>query len=301
MTEKILVIKIGATGDVIRTTTLLHLFPNAAITWITASYNKLILPQHNPALQRILAIEDIAASGVLEEHFDRIISLDDDMKCASLASSISHDKLFGAYVADGKVLYTEDANEWFDMGLSSRFGKARADELKWENTHSFQDILFRMLGHQFNNHPYFLFEDIHRERKPLRIGIENRSGNRWPTKIWHRYAELGELLKNEGYDVVFFQDRDTLKEYMEDIAECSLMISGDTLGMHIALALNIPCVTVFTCTSAVEIHGYGLMEKIVSPELKKAYYKNEYVPEAVESIPMEAFVQAVHKQLPLNN
>ncbi|MFN5845342.1 MAG: glycosyltransferase family 9 protein, partial [Flavobacteriia bacterium] len=96
MTEKILVIKIGATGDVIRTTTLLHLFPNAEITWITASYNKLILPQHHPALHRIVAIEELHGSGIPEEHFNRIISLDDDLKCASLASSISHDTLFGA-------------------------------------------------------------------------------------------------------------------------------------------------------------------------------------------------------------
>jgi hypothetical protein len=41
------------------------------------------------------------------------------------------------------------------------------------------------------------------------------------------------------------------------------------------------------------------MEKIVSPELKKAYYKNEYVPEAVASISLEAFLEAVHKRLPL--
>jgi hypothetical protein len=65
--------------------------------------------------------------------------------------------------------------------------------------------------------------------------------------------------------------------------------------MHIALALKIPTVTLFTCTSAVEIYGYGRMEKIVSPHLKEAFYKTEYIPQAVESIHMEDVLNAIAK------
>ena len=65
--------------------------------------------------------------------------------------------------------------------------------------------------------------------------------------------------------------------------------------MHIALALKIPIVTLFTCTSAVEIYGYNNMEKIVSAELKKAFYKTEYIPEAVNCISLNDVLKAINR------
>jgi hypothetical protein len=44
------------------------------------------------------------------------------------------------------------------------------------------------------------------------------------------------------------------------------------LALHIALALKKKVVALFTCTSWHEIHGYGRMEKIVSPLLEKYFY-----------------------------
>lgn len=300
MAQKILIIKIGATGDVVRTTVLLHLYKNDEITWITAKHNIPILPFKQPNLKQVVAIDDVEQSGLLNEDFDFVISLDDDLKCASLASKIKTKKLFGAYANADKVVYTADANEWFDMGLSSRFGKQRADELKWENKHSFQEILYRMLGAEFKGEPYLIREDVYSQGKPNVIGIEDRAGARWPTKMWNKYPELAEHLKKAGYEVVFFKEREHIKDYLQDIGNTSLIISGDTLGMHIALALKIPIVTLFTCTSAVEIYGYDVMEKVISPELKKAYYKTDYIPEAVECISLEEVLNAIGRFKKIN-
>jgi hypothetical protein len=38
----VLIMKLGATGDVVRTTTLLHKFPNT-VTWITEGKNTILL------------------------------------------------------------------------------------------------------------------------------------------------------------------------------------------------------------------------------------------------------------------
>jgi heptosyltransferase II len=295
MSRKIAIIKIGATGDVVRTTVLLHLFANDEIIWITAKHNIAILPLKQANLKKIIAIDDVENSGVLKDEFDFVISLDDDFKCATLASSFKTKDLFGAYIKDGKVVYTSDSNEWFDMGLSSRFGKTRADELKWKNKDSFQEILFRMLGAKFNGETYLIPEDIISQGKPNVIGIEDRAGARWPTKMWNKFPELAEHLRKDGYEVVFFKEREHIKEYLQDIGNTSLIISGDTLGMHIALALKIPIVTLFTCTSAVEIYGYNNMEKIVSAELKRAFYKTEYIPEAVDCISLTDVLKAVNR------
>ena len=295
--SKIAIIKIGATGDVVRTTVLLRLFKNDDITWITAAKNVEVLPLHMPNLSRIVAIETIQDSGLLAEHFDYVISLDDDILCARLASTLSADSLFGAYCQDEKVVYTPSANEWFDMGLSSRLGKEAADNLKWQNLHSYQEILFRMLGHQFTGEEYCIREDIAVQLHSKVIGIEARAGDRWPTKRWDKYTGLADRLKQDGYECIFFKDRATIKEYINDIAGTSLVITGDTLGMHIALALHIPVVTLFTCTSAVEIYGYSRMEKIVSPQLQAAFYKTEYIPEAIETISVEEVYRATMKLL----
>lgn len=295
--SKIAIIKIGATGDVVRTTVLLHLFRNDDITWITAKHNIEVLPFQQPNLSSVIAIEDVNNSGILNEEFDLVISLDDDSKCATLASSFKTKEMFGAYMEGDKVAYTSAANEWFDMGLSSRFGKERADEIKWENQDSYQEILYRMLGHQFNGEEYLIPEDVKHNQASKIIGIEARAGARWPTKMWNKYDELAEQLKKEGHEVVFFKDRDTIRDYMHDIAQTNMLVCGDTLGMHIALALKMPVVTLFTCTSAVEIYGYNRMEKIVSPYLKEAFYKTDYHPEAVNSIHFDTVLYAVHQQL----
>lgn len=295
MSKKIVIIKIGATGDVVRTTVLLHLFANDEITWITAKHNIAILPFKQANLKKVIAIDDVEQSGILKDAFDLAISLDDDVKCATLASKMKTKQLFGAYIKDDKVVYTSDSNEWFDMGLSSRLGKERADELKWMNTFSFQEILFRMLGTKFNGETYLIPEDIIAQGKPNVIGIEDRAGARWPTKMWNQFSQLAEHLKQDGYEVVFFKEREHIKDYLQDIGNTSLIISGDTLGMHIALALKIPIVTLFTCTSAVEIHGYNNMEKIVSAELQKAFYKTEYIPEAVNCISLNDVLKAINR------
>ena len=295
MSKKILIIKIGATGDVVRTTVLLHLFANDHITWITAKHNISILPFNRTNLQKVIAMEDIDQSGIFNGSFDLVISLDDDLKYASLASKIKTKDLFGAYVSEGKVVYTNDSQEWFDMGLSSRFGKIKADEIKWQNTSSYQEILFRMLGAKFSGEECLIREDVYSKGKPNVIGIEDRAGARWPTKMWNQYSQLAEHLKNDGYEIVFFTEREDIKDYLQDIGNTSLIISGDTLGMHIALALKIPIVTLFTCTSAVEIYDYGRMEKIVSPQLKSAFYKTEYIPEAVESISLNDVLKGISR------
>jgi heptosyltransferase-2 len=295
--SKIVIIKTGATGDVVRTTVLLHLYRNDDITWITARHNMVVLPFRQPNLTRVIAIDDVQASGILNERFDLVISLDDDEKCAKVASELPAGAIFGAYWGDTKVVYSPDSSEWFDMGLSSRFGKAKADEIKWENQSSYQEILFRMLGHTFNGEEYMIPENIVSAGNGKTIGLEARAGARWPTKMWHRYNDLSNMLQQDGYKTVFFEDRDTLTEYMQDIGNTSLIVSGDTLGMHIGLALKIPVVAIFTCTSAVEIHGYDRMEKMVSPYLKEAFYKTTYIPEAVESISLESVYKAVKKLL----
>lgn len=293
MIEKILIIKKGASGDVIRTSVLLH-FLQGEITWVTTRYNKVLLPQHHSNLKTILSVEE-AQQQLPGVFFDKVICLDDDLECAKLASSVKTNEQCGIYLQDNKIVYANNFKEWFDMGLSSRFGKKRADELKWLNRKIYQQILFEGFNKKFNNHPYLLNEEIKSKSINNRVGLEVRAGDRWPTKSWNKFDELAVQLKQKGLEPYFFKQRNSLTEFMNDVATCHYVVTGDTLTMHIALALKIPQVTIFTCTSPWEICDYGIMQKVVSPELERAFYKTDYIPEAVNSIRVEYVINAFEK------
>jgi len=85
ITDKILIIKLGAIGDVIRTTPLLRKirkdFPKAYITWLT--YSPDILPIGNsdsnkPWINRILSATPENIELLKQINFDWLINLDKD-------------------------------------------------------------------------------------------------------------------------------------------------------------------------------------------------------------------------------
>lgn len=290
---KIAVIKIGATGDVVRTTTLLHLFPNDEITWITAAMNRAILPQNWPSLKRIIAIEEINESNIFLEKFDLVISLDDDVQCAKIASALQSNKLLGIFYQHDKVNYTTDSSLWFDMGLSSKFGKEEADEIKKKNQLSYQEILFQILGHVFKGEECLICNVNLLSTEKKLIGLERRAGNRWPTKLWNKYDQLAAKLESQSYKIFYFEERSTFQEYIQDISKVEAMVCGDTLGMHLALALQKPIVTIFSCTSPAEIFAYERMSKIVSPFLNEVYYQTAYHHHAVDAISVDEVYNAL--------
>jgi len=294
MTPRTLIIKKGATGDVVRTTVLLHIL-DGEVTWVTEAYNREVLPQQHPALRHILSMDE--AESLRGAAFDRVISLDDDPACAELAASVQAGDLMGTFLQDGTVRYTGHFGDWFDMSLVSVYGKERADELKLLNRKTYQQMLFAGFGRTFADRDTCLVnEAVRRQPASRRVGIEARAGARWPTKAWHAYPELAGRLTGEGWTVNWFEQRPTLPEYMRDIASCSMVVTGDTLAMHVALALGIPVVAIFTCTSPWEIHGYSIMEKVVSPGLAKAFYRNEYFADVVEAVSVDA-VHAAFRRL----
>lgn len=285
-----LVIKLGASGDVVRTTVLLHVLEG--VTWVTRRANVPLLPEH-PSLMRVMDLDE-AAARLPGESFDRVICLDDEPEAAALAAAVQAGELVGTYRdAYGRVAYSDSAAGWFDMGLISRHGRERADALKAANRLTVQQHLFRMIDREFQGEEYLLRTDGVPAPDPGLVALESRAGERWPTKQWHRYDDLAAALEAAGLGVRRLAQRGTMAEYIADIGSCGYMVTGDTLGLHLALAQGVRTVGIFTCTSPDEIHGYGRLAKVVSPRLDEAFYRTEYVPAAVESITLEAVLEAL--------
>src|SRR5262245_41653872 len=95
-----LIVKLNATGDVVRTTTLLHRLAGS-VTWVTARMNTVLLTRLKRDV-RCVAWED--RSLVSGDDYDLLINLEDDVATAEFARGVRHQRLFGAYLStDGTM------------------------------------------------------------------------------------------------------------------------------------------------------------------------------------------------------
>ncbi|MBC7949849.1 MAG: hypothetical protein H7Y42_18335 [Chitinophagaceae bacterium] len=281
--DNFLIIKTGAAGDVVRTTSLLRVL-QGNIYWVTAEENKALMPEGLTTLTTLTPTE--AASDLNSIRFTQVISLEEDEECARLASNANTGELVGVYLNNETIDYTENSSYWFDMSRISKLGRTRANELKAENTSSYQDCIFNMTGRRFTGETYYLYSpgDI---TPTSMIGIEKRAGGRWPNKHWWGYDDLIRSLETQGFSVKVFHQRDNIRDYIADIASCQHIVSGDSLAMHLALANNRSCTAIFNCTSPQEIYDYGLLKKIVSPLLTDYFYETSDDPEVTRSVGLE--------------
>jgi heptosyltransferase II len=288
----ILIIKTGAAGDVVRTTSLLNVL-NGNVYWVTDSKNSPLLP----GLDHLVTFTiDEAFQSINRIRFDQVISLEEDLDCGRLASLARAKELYGLYLDNNDVInYTDNSASWFDMSRVSKLGLTKANQLKSENMDSYQFHIFKMIGKRFNGEPYQIFTNPLVKTGKNLIGIETRTGKQWPDKQWWGYDELIRQLEGEGIASKILKQRNNLRDYLGDIAECSHIVSGDTLGMHVALAYRKTCTAIFNCTSPQEIYDYGLLKKVVSPLLPKYFYSSAIDREVIDSIPVED----VYRTLPI--
>ena len=292
----VLVIKLGATGDVVRTTPLLRRL-SGSVTWITAVKNSTLLDgladnlRHFPWEARARAV-DIP--------YDLAINLEDTLEVAYFLKSVRSAEIFGAY-ADScdRLCYTDNSKRWFDLSLISSYGRDEADRLKLLNRQTYQELIFEGLGLRFAADPYLLPNSIETGLSG-EVAIAADSGHVWPMKKWAYYGELKEALEDMGLTVNVLPERRSLLEHLADVRNHRCLVGGDSLPMHFALGTRTPCVTLFTCTSPWEIYGYGIQRKIVSPLLKEFFYKRGYDERATTAISIEQVFNAVMAQLELS-
>ena len=290
---KILILKLNATGDVVRTTPLLRCL-EGEITWITAR-NNIVLLNQLPANLRSVCWED--RETIRGEDYELVINLEDEAELAAFVKGVRYKQLFGAYMNESNTLsYTEDSRGWFDMSLSSRYGKKRADALKFQNRQTYQELIFQGLGLYFAGEEYVLPEPLYTDLSGD-VAIAPVAGAVWPMKNWAFYDELKMELEAKGLTVNVLPKRSSLLEHLNDVRNHRCLVGGDSLPMHFALGTNTRCVSLFTCTSPWEIYEYGLQTKIVSPLLGDFFYQRGFNSRATTAISMAAVRDATIEKL----
>jgi heptosyltransferase-2 len=300
MIKKILIIKLDAIGDVLRTTWILRAlkekYKNCRITWITSKSSYPIL-ENNDYIDEILILN----KNLSLPSFDLVISLDEDYNACKLASSVNTKKLIGAYLKNHKRTYTKSSALWFGMGL---LGGKNKNVLKRKNKMTYQQIISKIVGLPQKKYEMILnlssneiefansFARKHSLFGNFIIGINTGAGARWQNKKWKikHTAELINKLNNnvKNIKIILFGGKaerqrnkkikelintkiidagcnNTIREFCALINLCDLVISTDTLAMHIAIALKKKVIALFGPTSSSEIELYGRGEKIVAP------------------------------------
>ncbi|PIN89508.1 hypothetical protein COU57_05935 [Candidatus Pacearchaeota archaeon CG10_big_fil_rev_8_21_14_0_10_32_14] len=272
--KRVLIIKLGALGDVVRSTIFISEFEkDYEIHWLTSQKSKDVLSSQK--IKRLYFYEnDNDKSQLKNTEFDLVLCLEEDLQLLEYVSKIKSQKTIGHFLNNGKVDYTQECNYWLDMSFVSKIhDKETADKIKLQNKKSVNQIWMEMISGKdgWKSQEY----DIGTTPKNINgvIGFIDISESKWPNKFWTGYPDLKQKLEADGYQVISLGMKQTVKEHIEDINNCELVVCGDTSGMHIALALGKKVVAIFNCTPPNEIYDYGRMKKIISPLLEKYFLK----------------------------
>jgi lipopolysaccharide heptosyltransferase III len=335
--ERLLIIKLDAMGDVLRSTALLpplaEVHPRAAITWITRKESVALL-QRNPYVAEVIELGPEALVHLQTRTFDRVINLDASKTSSALAAAARSNRKDG-FVLDerGYVQPTnEAARRWLEAGVF--------DDIKRQGSATYQDRMADILGLSGREHHYVLelsADEVARGRKHLEsigldfdrpvIGLNTGAGGRWPLKQWREEGYVDLVARIDRHEPAQFlllggpaeQERNdrlkrassvrlldpgcdnTVRHFAALLSHCDVAVTGDTLAMHLALALGKRTVVLFGPTSAAEIDLYGLGEKVVPKMECLSCYKNscDFVPNCMDLISTDMVEEAVLRQLAL--
>ena len=330
---KILIIKLDAVGDVLRTTSILKplkkKYPDSFIEWCTKR-NSVDLFKNNKIVDEIITFEDDALFRINAEEFDLVINLDTSKISSAIAGDSKAKEKIGFVL--NKLGYVEAtssiANHWLEM---SAF-----DDVKKANNKSYQQIMYEILGLDLTVEPPIIqlskkerskiavkdFVKSIVQDKPV-IGLNVGVGTKWPSKGWPIKSwkeligklggknfnllllggpdevEIVNILRNEFNFVLDTGCDNSLLEFAAIIDLCDLIITADTLALHLATALNKKIVSLFGPTSADEIELYGKGIKLNSDGGCKCYYR-KYCSEDVscmEKITSEMVIEAIDSMI----
>jgi len=265
---KILIIKLGLSetldpeighvislGDVLRTTPILHalkeLYPSGHITWVADDRARALL-DNNSMIDRLLVWDSFVGFQLLSEKFDIVINLEKIAGLCALSNMINAWKKYGFRFDETLGSYQAFGGAEYAMQLCS------IEDAKKNNDKVWQQILVEMLGHKWDEQPYSLGYKPKSE-KIYDVGFNYQVGSKFPEKAWpeQKWHDLEQALSHKNMAISWQQGLANLYEYMDWIASCRMIVSSDSLGLHIALAFGIPVIGLFGPTSAKEIHFYG--------------------------------------------
>jgi heptosyltransferase-2 len=300
--RRILILKLAAMGDVLRTTPLLRglrrAYAGCHITWLTE-------PDVLPMLRGIAEIDRLlpytceTTLQIENEVFDEFYCFDKEPKATALAKKVRAGRKVGFGMSElGNVMPLNKESEYtFELGIN--------DPLKFRvNTKTYPELIFECAGLPYPEPQKYIFPDFSAEiaeagahleelgvrPTDLKIGLNTGAGDVFATKKWTEegYVHLANRLVEEfgakllllggpaevernariaaavSHPLVDTGTNNSIRKFTGIVGSCDLMVTGDTLAMHIAIGLRVPILVILGPTCHQEIELYGRGAKIVS-------------------------------------
>ena len=322
--KKILILKLGALGDVLRTTALLPAIkekygPATKITWVVREEGKELL-KDNQHIDNILPYSQETVLRLQQEKFDVLFSLEVGPPATNLANLINSKEKYGFYVADDghPAAFTKDAESYLNTVFSNAINHATKK--------TYQEMMATVCNLHYKNNPYTLsltkeeqayaknFLNAKCTKGKKLLGITVGAGGRWQSKAWHpsRIIEFIEMVKAKTDDEIILlggekesvvmqkiieqlkkkqitvlhnESTNTLRQFAAIINCCDRIITNDTLALHLAIALNKKTIALFFCTPWWQIETFnGLATPRISPLVEKHFMDDRYDEQLMKSI-----------------
>lgn len=319
----ILIIKLGAAGDVIRTTPLLYelrnKYKNSHITWVS-QYPELVPSNfdHLNGANKVIKWSESSLLFLSNCEFDVIINLDKDEEACSLLKQFKSGAKYGFTLKNNKPYpVNEKALHKYLTGIF--------DETSKNNLKSYLDEIFEICGFEFNKQEYILpqylkFDDQYWERSGNFVGLNTGCGERWVSRLWPEsyWVELIKELHKLDMNVILlggpeedsrnlFLSKTTgakyfgvlpIKKFIGLMAKCEYIVTSVTMAMHIAIGLKLKIIVLNNIfnSNEFELYNRGL---VLNPSKEcKCYFQpsctnNEY--RCIEYIKPNDVISAVAK------
>lgn len=327
-----LLLKYGALGDVLRTTSILpslhqHYGPaEFGLEWLTSSSATPLL-QGNPYVNALHT-----EPSTLRTSYDWVLNLEEDQTSAALSLELvcEPNDIMGFRLIDGHIGPSVGSERWFAMSL---LGGSNRDDLKRTNTKTHPEILCEIsrihTKHATTCKPQlFLSEEDFSAAQLLRIGdiapdtqllgVATWGGPVWPKKTLPKakLIEILRLISSRTNARMWLLSAESERSFSEEvrantnaiviassgvrelaarIAQCDVLLCVDSLPLHIANALDIPTVVLVGPTSASELELYGNGEIITSDLPCLCCYRRQcnLTPDCMESLEARKVAESV--------
>lgn len=311
----VLIIKLGAIGDVIRTTPLMRRLrrerPKASIWWLTIYPD--VLPDD---VDCKLRFSPEAILRIQATEFATVINLDKEPEACALTKMAVAGEKIGFTLRNGKPApIDERASHKYMTGLFDDVNKA--------NVKSYPQEIFEICGWEFKGEEYILTADPSYEfdlpDSATLIGLNTGCGDRWTSRLWPdtSWIELIEKLQNSGYTPLLLggpqEDEKNrrfaaatgalylghfpLQQFIALVDRCAAVVTAVTMSMHLAIGLGKPLILFVNIFNPHEFELYGRGE-ILTPEREcRCYFQGvcdneEYF--CMESLNADRVMQALN-------
>lgn len=256
---KVLIIKLGysevldsemelvpSLGDVLRSTVILHAYKDAHVSWLVDEKAAPLL-KDNPYINRIFIYDLTSVLQLKSERFDTVINLEKVPGICAFSDTVTAWRRYGFRFDPntGTALPYDGAQKVIDISFDKNTKK--------RNKKYWEEIVFEMIGLRWEGERLILGYKP-RGSVLYDIGFNHAVGEKWPNKAWPMdYWKRLECMLGDKYTISWQKGLKHLEEYIEWINSCRMLVTNDSLGLHIAEALGKKIVALFGPTLESEV------------------------------------------------